>query len=186
MYGAGYPCMVSTGNLFPLTRCLNPETGAITPQFNIVFDDSFTTARASVDTLPDFGSGAWMKLFGNSTYQHVVDDGEQAAATDASTIDDEPKEEFHRPPQPLPVVPSPTKLKHVPPAPAPSGELSSQGRQREPFFQTEHTLPPIDESPSVPNARSSPPQREKIGEAPKPCSSWIRVTSRPGVLLKVD
>ena len=49
--------------------CLNPETGAITPQFHVVFDDSFTTVASSDDSLPDFGSDEWHKLFGDSTYQ---------------------------------------------------------------------------------------------------------------------
>lgn len=52
--------------------CLNPETGAITPQFHVVFDDSFSTVAASVDDLPDLGSDAWMQLFGDSIYQYAL------------------------------------------------------------------------------------------------------------------
>ncbi|KAL7579713.1 hypothetical protein ACA910_021857 [Epithemia clementina (nom. ined.)] len=35
---------------------LNLQTGAITPQFHVVFDDWFATVTASVDDLPDFQS----------------------------------------------------------------------------------------------------------------------------------
>ena len=38
---------------------LNLDTGAITPQFHVVFDDWFTTVTTSVDDLPDFNSSAW-------------------------------------------------------------------------------------------------------------------------------
>ena len=33
---------------------LNLDTGAITPQFHVVFDDWFTTVTTSVDDLPAF------------------------------------------------------------------------------------------------------------------------------------
>ena len=37
---------------------LDLDTGAITPQFHVVFDDWFTTVTTSVDDLPDFNSTA--------------------------------------------------------------------------------------------------------------------------------
>ena len=45
---------------------LNLDTGAITPQFHVVFDDWFTIVTTSVDDLPDFNSTAWSKMFGDS------------------------------------------------------------------------------------------------------------------------
>ena len=41
---------------------LNPETGYITPQFHIVFDDWFATVATNVDALPDFNSNRWARL----------------------------------------------------------------------------------------------------------------------------
>ena len=48
---------------------LDLDNGAITPQFHVVFDDWFTTIATSVDSLPDFNSSAWSKMFGYSEYQ---------------------------------------------------------------------------------------------------------------------
>ena len=53
-------CMVNMGHspkhasTVPLV--LNPATGAISAQFNVVFDDYFTTVAAGTDQLPDFNS----------------------------------------------------------------------------------------------------------------------------------
>ena len=38
---------------------LNPQTGCITPQFHVVFDDWFATLPASVDDLPNFNADSW-------------------------------------------------------------------------------------------------------------------------------
>ena len=35
---------------------LNPETGAISAQFNVVFDDWFSTIATDVNKLPDFNA----------------------------------------------------------------------------------------------------------------------------------
>ena len=48
---------------------LNPRTGAITAQFNCVFDDWFATIATPVDDVPDFMSEHWQTLFGDSEYQ---------------------------------------------------------------------------------------------------------------------
>ena len=47
---------------------LNLDTGAITPQFHVFFDDWFTTVTTSVDDLSDFNSTAWSMRFGDSEY----------------------------------------------------------------------------------------------------------------------
>ena len=41
----------------------NADTGAITPQFHVVFAELFTTVTTSVDDLPDSNSTAWSKMF---------------------------------------------------------------------------------------------------------------------------
>jgi hypothetical protein len=53
---------------------LNPETGAITPQFNVVFDDWFSTIATSNDDLPDFNSDEWSRMFGTATFAFPFDD----------------------------------------------------------------------------------------------------------------
>ena len=54
--------------------CLNLETGAIGPQYHVIFDDDFATVSSDPANLPDFGSPQWTQLFGDSVYQYVVDD----------------------------------------------------------------------------------------------------------------
>ena len=71
MYVGRSPSHAST---VPLV--LNPETGTITPQFHVVFDDWFATVEGTAADLPDFNSSDWQKLFGDSTYQYVLDDND--------------------------------------------------------------------------------------------------------------
>ena len=52
---------------------LNPETGSITPQFHVVFDDWFAIVASNVKDLPNFNSYEWVQLFGDSTYQYMLD-----------------------------------------------------------------------------------------------------------------
>ena len=49
---------------------LNPAMGAITTAFHIIFDDWFATVTLTMDSLPDFNSAEWNKMFGESTYQY--------------------------------------------------------------------------------------------------------------------
>jgi hypothetical protein len=53
---------------------LNPETGVITAQFHVVFDDWFATVTSMENELPDLNSDEWKHMFGESTYQHPLDD----------------------------------------------------------------------------------------------------------------
>jgi hypothetical protein len=43
---------------------LNIDSGYITAQFHVLFDDWFSTIATSVENLPDFNSNTWVKLFG--------------------------------------------------------------------------------------------------------------------------
>ena len=47
---------------------LNFETGNITAQWNVVFDDWFSTIATNVDDMPDFHANEWSNMFGTSTY----------------------------------------------------------------------------------------------------------------------
>ena len=53
---------------------LNPDTGAITPQFHCVSDSWFHTVTSEIDELPDFNSDDWQKLFGDSHYQFMFEE----------------------------------------------------------------------------------------------------------------
>ena len=56
---------------------LNPRTGSIVSNYHVVFDDWFSTVSTSVDTLPDFGTDDWNRLFGDSDYQYVVEEDDE-------------------------------------------------------------------------------------------------------------
>ena len=62
---------------------LNLQTGSITPQFHVVFDDWFATVATSVNDLPNLYSEDWYKLFGDSCYQYVIDETEETDEDDA-------------------------------------------------------------------------------------------------------
>jgi hypothetical protein len=64
----------STKHASTVPLVLNPETGAITAQFHVVFDDWFATVTSMENELPDLNSDEWKHMFGESTYQHPLDD----------------------------------------------------------------------------------------------------------------
>ena len=123
---------------------LNLETGAITPQFHVVFDDWFATVTSDPDKLPDFGSPEWDKVFGDSTYQYIFDDDapDHGPLTFDSTADPfAPFQHRHQeveaatlkqaPTMPLPVSPPP----HTPVTPNPMAvppAVTTPVEQREP------------------------------------------------------
>ncbi|CAJ1940544.1 unnamed protein product [Cylindrotheca closterium] len=139
--------------------CLNPDTGAITTQFHIVFDPTFSTVATNVDNLPDFGSEAWSKLFGDSVYQYVLDDPEDPLHPPDPTDDPPPpltarvreQTEVHTPPTPLDVVPPPTK---------PQSDFSGATI---PSIQKETV---IKNPPAVPPVQPPPSQRENVTPTP--------------------
>ena len=45
---------------------LRPSSGAITPQFHVVFDDWFATIATSQEEIPDFNTDTWARSFGDS------------------------------------------------------------------------------------------------------------------------
>ena len=57
---------------------LNLETGAITSQFHVVFDDWFATIATQEEDLPDFNEDEWSRMFGTSTYHEDPGDDEES------------------------------------------------------------------------------------------------------------
>ena len=55
---------------------LNLETGKISHQFHVVFDDQFQTVSTSESELPDFNHEDWYETFGATEWQYVPDDDE--------------------------------------------------------------------------------------------------------------
>ena len=56
---------------------LSTSTGAITPQFHVVFDDWFATVGSDHTLHPDFSTDEWNKMFGESRYQYIEDELEE-------------------------------------------------------------------------------------------------------------
>ena len=67
---------------------LNPGTGAITPQYHVVFDNEFTTIGTNEDSMPDLNSDLWAKLFGDSSFQFVFDDESEVHIADLPDEED--------------------------------------------------------------------------------------------------
>ena len=72
---------ISASHASSVPLVLNVRTGAITPQFHIVFDDWFATVTSTDNNLPDFSSDEWHKMFGSSTYQYILDPAEEESST---------------------------------------------------------------------------------------------------------
>lgn len=97
-------------SLVPL--CLDLDTGAIGPQFHVVFDDDFATMTSSPDQLPDLDSLKWEQLFGNSIFQYLLDTNYVSASTlDSCNLPPECQtfildaSAIHCPAKTLPVIP---------------------------------------------------------------------------------
>ena len=99
---------------------LRPSSGAITPQFHVVFDDWLATIATSQEDAPDFGSDTWARLFGDSLSRYDNDDLDE----DDNGVDQPPPSmreqqvadslDQHHPPQPLSVVPPASPATGVP------------------------------------------------------------------------
>ena len=131
---------------------LNPKTGAISAQWNVVFDDSFSTVTTAEHDLPNFNDSEWSELFGTTTahfpLEHDVDDvahlEEQSAPHPAPTPAMRRTEEHANTIPSLPLWPAPplsgwpplssiADLSPLPPksAPLPVPPVSSQPFQEE-------------------------------------------------------
>ena len=57
----------------------NPETKNITVQWNVVFNDEYTTIATNPDDLPDFDEKEWSQMFGTITSHFNQNDKPEAA-----------------------------------------------------------------------------------------------------------
>lgn len=169
---------------------LNPDTGAITTAFHVVFDDWFATVASTEEFLPDFNSDEWSRMFGDSTYQYPLDEEDEQEMMDVRrlTVDELDAKENEKkrrtierameeadPNTPLQVLPPPTKL---PPTLSPKAPPSS-------------IPPPAQQSPNadeLSSMRKSSPRessmREPVSDSPAkgmtPQSEVYRKESKTG------
>ena len=137
---------------------LNPQTGYITPQFRIVFDDWFATVSASADDLPNFNDASWHRMFKDSTYQYILDDEDEerliVEATDYEQAQDllsrmqrvSTAIEASTPPQVLPVAPPPLAT----PLQPPREQVSTPVPAAAPLPPTTPLLTPREATPQAP------------------------------------
>ena len=152
---------------------LNLDTGYINSQFNIVFDDWFATVTASLESLPDFNSPEWLKMFGDSTFQYNFDD-ESDTDNDEKFFDanqDLPEAlarshkavsnamNQHRPDIPLPIVPDAEEPVTSGPSPIVVVESSEAPPALRPPAQP-LVYPPREPSSPTPRESSSSTSRE--------------------------
>jgi len=72
------------GHAVPLVLCL--ETGAITPQYNVVFDDWFQTVEATDSTTVNFEHDDWYRTFGLTPQQYVADESDTTGDIPVPTV----------------------------------------------------------------------------------------------------
>jgi len=148
---------------------LNLDSGYIRPQWNVVFDDWFTTVSSKSDKLPDFTSEEWSQLFTHKTYHFPHDNPsdeleeedlganvyrqaqQQAIATSVAA-----------PQQSTPISSSNTTNPIVTPSNAQASVLPSMARAFAPAQTAPSTLPatptlvtPVNSAPMTPTYRPS-------------------------------
>jgi hypothetical protein len=96
---------------------LNPETGAITAQFHVIFNDWFATVAASECDLLDLQSEEWMQMFGDATHIDVSEDDKLEATVDDYIIQSDCHHdavsqviEGAQPLTPIPTTPPPVEV----------------------------------------------------------------------------
>ena len=189
---------MSSEHNYDVPLILNIDTGYINAQWNVTFDDWFTTVSSNPKEVPDFTSDEWSRLFTDNTYHFPHDDpSDEIEADDLST-------DIYRKAQAqasvtsvsAPQVPSPpvgiskvTQLSINPnsrasqSAPIPSASLKppmnnpklSQASSSTSKVQSVVVPPP--KQPTVNVQKPSPP-RVKFEPAPSPSSSTTSVAKR--------
>ena len=61
---------------------LNPNTGKITAQFHVVFDDWFQTVVSTNDDVPNIQDPIWTKLFSTNSFHYKFDEEDSVLTTD--------------------------------------------------------------------------------------------------------
>ena len=190
---------MSSEHNYDVPLVLNIDTGYINAQWNVTFDDWFTTVSSHPKEVPDFTSDEWSRLFTENTYHFPHDD-----PSDEIEIDEPPAEIYRKaqsqasatsvntPQTPVsPVGPSrvvsQTILPPIPnrkPIPPPwitsnsSVNSPAQSHQPSPLNKTQNPTTPSQPQPSVP--KSPPKLPASIIKQPSP----PKVTLKPTVIKR--
>mgnify|MGYP000681102589 CR=1 FL=1 len=170
---------------------LNLDTGAITPQFNVVFDDWFATVGCSDADIPQPMTPEWDRLFGDSTFQYPFDDEMEDDAQHESSPAPSPEvirrqdrvraaDAQRRPPEPL-TVPTPPRHPAAPTAPSQVQEPSPAPPNRLPTTPLPSVPPNSQPPPSTATPSQLSFQREPSTPQPPspPSSPFTTTTFRP-------
>ena len=192
----------STKHGHAVPRVLNLETGAITSQYHVVFDDEFQTVDSSISSQVDFDHDDWYKTFGLTPQQYVREDDLQDPVPDvpppvsvSEGVDHLERARSVRdqaaPPQPIPVPSQPLQRSTEPePKPLPSSPSLTPPLQEAlesppPLLQREKNT--IEVAPSKPTAtepappvevKAPPPSTPTPSAKPKPKPAPSRMTTR--------
>ena len=130
------------GEGVPLVLCL--ETGSITSQYHVVFDDFFQTVEATANPQVNFEHDDWYKTFGLTEWQYVANEDEPQAVP-SQTVDTL-EDQLHRQRESVGDV----RDRQQPVVPLNDSELPSSPPvlQRETLLQREYD-PPLRNLPTV-------------------------------------
>ena len=175
----------STRHASTVPLVLNLRTGAITPQYNVVFDDWFATVTSDPSTLPDLHSRAWLDLFGSDALHHIDEDDEEDADEGPSSQTQSHTETVR---QAFDSQSPARPLDNSSARPVPQREPTIRDANQTPNCKTPTTLqredddqdpPPLDSPPtrlidsieSLPTPANTSPQREMPMVVPIPSAS---------------
>jgi hypothetical protein len=150
---------------------LNPETGYITPQYHVVFDDWFATVATNVDALPDFNTTRWARLFGDSRYQFPFNKDDDNDATEEAQMNSQVSEAINENQtrvatamdessavEQLPVLPLAETQLHAPMTPA----------VQQPLLQSTPLITPRPPTPTMSQTREQPVDLQSLQSPPTP------------------
>ena len=151
---------------------LNLDTGAITAQYHVVFDDWFATIASNPEAIPDFNSPTWAKLFGASTC-HINEDNDDTTSDIPCTYDDNNAVsdafDIRHPPNPLPSLPHPAAVPStITPASVPRGEDNTMHSSQSITNSNSATVTPI-----IPTASQQTLPNDTFPVDPTPPSSAL-------------
>ena len=106
-----------------IPQILSLDTGKISPQYHVVFDDWFNTVSSSEGAQVDFDHDDWYHMFGMETYQYVPDFTDLSDGSPAINNDEALEHEHHLqqiresqlPPVPLSVPEPATSINPISP-----------------------------------------------------------------------
>jgi hypothetical protein len=157
---------VGSAHSHSIPLVLSLDTGKITPQYHVVFDDWFNTVSSTDAAQINFEHDDWYRTFGLTEYQYVVDDDAPMAYPPLQQRETADRREdllrvreSNLPPMvPLPAIIEPTPA--VPAVPPPLAPIHAEPPQPEPTPVIPFVVPsPIMKPPSAPPSSS---QREMI------------------------